>query len=54
MKDIEKNVKPYEPSFTTMVPTGTVKFLRTCKLWQLLRFIVINLKMLVVVRKSHH
>lgn len=53
MKEIEKNIKPYEPSFTTMVPTGFVKFMRTCVLWQIVRFIVINLKMLIVVRKSH-
>ena len=53
MEAIEKNVKPYEPSFTTMVPTGFVKFMRTCLIWQFIRFIVINIKMLVVVRKSH-
>ena len=53
MEAIEKNVKPYEPSFTTMVPTGFVKFMRTCIIWQFIRFIVINIKMLVVVRKSH-
>jgi hypothetical protein len=53
MKEIEKRIKPYEPSFTTMVPTGFVKFMRTCVLWQIIRFIVINIKMLIVVRKSH-
>ncbi|MDQ1326080.1 MAG: hypothetical protein QG564_1205 [Campylobacterota bacterium] len=53
MKEIEKYVKPYEANFTTMIPTKFVKFMRTCVLWQILRFIVINLKMLVVVRKSH-
>jgi hypothetical protein len=53
MKEIEKYVKPYDASFTTMVPTNFVKFFRTCKIWQFFRFIVINLKMLVVVRKSH-
>lgn len=53
MKQIEKYVKPYDASFTTMVPTGFVKFMRTCVLWQIIRFVVINIKMLVVVRKSH-
>ncbi len=50
---IEKNVKAYQESFNTMVPTPFVKFMRTCVIWQFIRFIVINLKMLVVVRKSH-
>jgi hypothetical protein len=53
MKQIEKYVKPYDANFTTMVPTGFVKFFRTCLIWQFIRFIVINLKMLMVVRKSH-
>jgi len=53
MKQIEEHVKPYEQNFTTMVPTGFVKFFRTCILWQIIRFIIINIKMLIVVRKSH-
>jgi hypothetical protein len=53
MKEIEENIKPYEPSFTTMVPTGFVKRMRKNLLWQFMRFVVINVKMLVVVRKSH-
>lgn len=53
MKEIEKNVKPYEPSFTTMVPTDFVRRMRTNLLWQFFRFVVINIKMLIVVRKSH-
>ncbi len=51
---IEKNIKAYEESFNVMVPTPFVKFMRTCIIWQFIRFIIINLKMLVVVRKSHH
>ncbi len=50
---IEKNIKPYEESFTTMVPTPFVKFMRTCLIWQFIRFLVINVKMLLVVQKSH-
>jgi hypothetical protein len=50
---IEKNIRPYEPSFEAMVPTPFVKFMRTCILWQIIRFIVINIKMLIVVQKSH-
>lgn len=50
---IEKNIKPYEKSFTTMVPTPFAKFLRRCLIWQFVRFIVLNIKMLLVVSKSH-
>jgi len=50
---IEKNIKAYEPSFETMVPTPFVKFFRTCIIWQFIRFIVINIKMILVVMKSH-
>ena len=54
MEHIEKNIKHYEPNFTTMVPTSFVRFMRTCIIWQFIRFIIINIKMLAVVRKSHH
>jgi len=53
MQRIEETVKPYDQNFTTMVPTGFVKFFRTCVIWQALRFIVINIKMIIVVQKSH-
>jgi len=48
------HIDPYSPEFETMVPTGVVKFFRTCVIWQFIRFIAINIKMLVVVQKSHH
>jgi len=50
---IEKHIEAYKPSFETMVPTPFVKFFRTCLIWQFIRFIIINIKMLLVVRKSH-
>lgn len=53
LKEIEKNVRPYENSFTAMVPTGFVIAMRKNLLWQAFRFICINIKMLIVVRKSH-
>jgi len=53
MEHIEKNIKPYDQNFTTMVPTNFVRFMRTCVIWQAIRFVVINLKMLAVVSKSH-
>ena len=53
MQQIEDTVQPYDQNFTTMVPTGFVKFFRTCLIWQFIRFVVINIKMLIVVGKSH-
>ena len=53
MKQIEKRVKPYDQNFTTMIPGKLVRFMRTCLIWQVIRFIVINVKMIIVVNKSH-
>ena len=49
----EKNIKAYGNNFTTMTPGPVAKWMRTCVIFQIVRFIVINLKMLVVVKKSH-
>lgn len=38
---------------TAMIPGKAARFMRTCKIWQFIRFVIINLKMLVVVSKSH-
>jgi hypothetical protein len=35
------------------VPTGFTRFLRTFLPWQAWRFVVINLKMLRLIRRSH-
>lgn len=48
------NQKPYEQAYYPPVPTGFTRYLRTSWLWQLYRFAVINLKMLTLLRKSHH
>jgi hypothetical protein len=37
----------------TMMPGKFAKAMRTCLIWQFIRFCAINLKMLVVVSKSH-
>jgi len=49
----DKIIKPYEQNFTVMIPTEFVKFMRTCVIWQFIRFIIINFKMIMVVLKSH-
>lgn len=42
--------KPFEQSYYTAVPTGFTKFLRTNFIWQFFRFVVINIKILRMVR----
>jgi hypothetical protein len=53
MQKLEDVIKPYDQNFTTMVPTRFVKFFRTCLIWQFIRFVHINIKMILVVAKSH-
>lgn len=43
--------KPFEQSYYPPVPTSTTKFFRTNLVWQLFRFILLNIKMLRMVRK---
>jgi len=49
-----QHIEPYSPQFGTMIPLGTQKFLRTCVAWQLVRFVIINIRMTVLIIKSHH
>jgi hypothetical protein len=50
---IQDNKKPYEQAYFPPVPTPFTKFMRNCVVWQLLRFAVINIKMIIVVVRSH-
>ena len=43
--------QPYEQSFYPPVPTRFTKMMRTFLPWQLFRFLVLNVKMLRMVRK---
>jgi hypothetical protein len=49
----EKHIKAYSQNFTTMTPGSFQKKLRVCILYQIYRFIAINIKMMIVVGKSH-
>lgn len=49
----EHNIKAYGNNFTTMTPGSFAIKMRTCKIWQFIRFVAINIKMILVVRKSH-
>jgi len=52
MKQEEKNFE--QSQFTlTMIPGAFARKMRTCLIFQAFRFAVINIKMLVVVSKSH-
>ncbi len=42
-----------KPSFYATKPTGMTLFMRTFFPWQVWRFAWINLKMLVIIRRSH-
>lgn len=52
LKD-EKHIKAYSQNFGAMTPGAFQKWLRTCVIFQFIRFVVINIKMLIVVGKSH-
>lgn len=50
---MKNNSKPYEQAYYPPKPNRFTRFMRTCVIWQFIRFIVINIKMLKVVSKSH-
>jgi len=53
MKREEVNFGKSQDFNLTMIPGKFAKAMRTCVIWQFVRFIAINLKMLIVVSKSH-
>jgi len=53
MKPEERNFGKNEQFNYTMIPGGFARKMRTCVIFQAFRFAVINIKMLVVVSKSH-
>jgi hypothetical protein len=53
MKEEELNFSKNEHFNLTMIPGKFARAMRTCKIWQFFRFLVINIKMLIVVSKSH-
>ena len=53
MKKEEVNFQKSDQFNLTMIPGSFAKKMRTCLIWQAIRFAAINIKMLVVVSKSH-
>lgn len=49
-KDI---VGAYTQGSYTAIPSKMVRFMRQCPLWQLIRFIIINIRMTFMILKSH-
>ncbi len=49
-----QHVEPYTQQFGTMIPSSSQKFMRTCVIWQIIRFVAINIKMTILIVKSHH
>jgi len=52
-KEEEVNFAKSDQFNLTMIPGRFAKAMRTNLIWQFIRFLVINIKMLVVVSKSH-
>lgn len=48
------NRKPYQQAYYPPMPTRATCFWRTNVLYQAWRFLMINLKMVRVISKSHH
>jgi len=46
--------KPYQQAYYPPIPTRATRFWRTNVLYQMWRFVVINLKMMRVITRSHH
>jgi hypothetical protein len=53
MKEEEVNFGKSNNFNLTMIPGKFAKAMRTCLIWQFIRFIAINIKMIIVVGKSH-
>jgi len=53
MKKEELNFGKSDQFNLTMIPGSFARRMRTCVIWQFFRFMVINIKMLIVVGKSH-
>jgi hypothetical protein len=48
------NKEPYQQAYYPPVPTGITRYMRTSLIWQTIRFLVINVKMLQLMAKSKH
>lgn len=49
-----RNRDPYQQAYYPPRPTVFTRYMRTSFSWQIVRFFVINIKMLKLMGKSHH
>ena len=49
-----KKIEQYTQNDYTPVPTKFTVFMRTCVIWQAIQFLIVNVKMTVLILKSHH
>ena len=49
----EVNFQKSDAFNLTMIPGAFARKMRTCVIWQFIRFLIINIKMIIVVGKSH-
>ncbi len=54
MSNTTTNREPYQQAYYPPVPTGLTRYMRTSLVWQTVRFLVINIKMLKLMAKSKH
>lgn len=54
MQDYVTNPEPYQQAYYPPKPTRLTRWSRVSFVWQTVRFMVINLKMLKLLAKSHH
>ena len=47
------NKEPYQQAYYPPVPNGITRHMRNNILWQVIRFVVINLKMLKLMKVTH-
>jgi len=45
---------PYAQNDFTPLPSKFTLFKRTCVLWQIVKFLMINIRMTILILKSHH
>ena len=50
---VEKKATPYSNEYYATTPTGWTKFWRTCILFQIIRFFVLNLKVMRIIVGGH-
>lgn len=53
LNEDEKDMQGYLQNNMPKVPNRFKRYLRNCILYQLVRLVVINIKMMIVVKKSH-